>query len=91
MKKNQKEFLETLEKFLKESNAIEGEYSAIAFNDALDAWKYASFGNKTMTTKYILKIHYELMKNYHHLTNVDEHLYHFLYHVLPIYYDLFLY
>lgn len=55
-----------IEEFLRESNAIEGEYSEIAFEDAKEAWKFAiSLKFKppyNMSINQMLKIHKLLMK-----------------------------
>jgi len=52
-----------IKKFLKESNAIEREYSDTALNDALKAWKYLERNAKNgITTKSILKIHGIMLK-----------------------------
>jgi len=48
--------------FLKESNAIEGVTSRAALNDAIQAWNYAVDNKNNITSKYILKIHFLLMR-----------------------------
>ena len=48
--------------FLKESNAIEREYSEQALEDSRDAWEYAKNKKKISITQ-ILDIHRRLMKN----------------------------
>jgi len=48
--------------FLKESNAIEGEYSAAALEDSKQAWKYAKKHKGHANLKLILGIHRHLMK-----------------------------
>ena len=48
--------------FLKESNAIEGEYSDEALEDAKDAWKYAKKHKGHINKKIILGVHRNLMK-----------------------------
>jgi len=52
--------------FLKESNAIEGEYSKIALEDSITAWQYAYKkiikNNELLRTDIILGIHKRLMK-----------------------------
>lgn len=50
-------------KFLKESNAIEGEYSDQALEDSKKAWDYAVRNMRCATTNYILTIHKLLMQN----------------------------
>lgn len=51
------------EKFIRESNAIEREYSESAFEDACEAYKWAKENmNSIIDVKYILKIHEILMK-----------------------------
>ena len=67
MKKISKEDKEEIElEFLKESNAIEGEYSELALQDAIKAWEYAKkikFSDASnIELKHILKIHKLLMK-----------------------------
>ena len=42
---------------LRESNAIEREYTDEALEDAIEAWKYAVRYYGHLTTKYVLKIH----------------------------------
>lgn len=50
--------------FLKESNAIESEYSDQALEDSKKAWDYATRNMRQgLTTNYILKIHKLLMQN----------------------------
>lgn len=48
--------------FLKESNAIEGEYSEEALEDAMGAWDYAKQHINDLDLKKILKIHHILMR-----------------------------
>lgn len=48
--------------FLQESNAIEGERSVVAFEDAVKAWQYA-LSLKEINIDEILKIHKKLMRN----------------------------
>jgi len=48
--------------FLKESNAIEGEYSDEALEDAKDAWKYTKKHKGHVNLKLILGVHRNLMK-----------------------------
>lgn len=48
--------------FLKESNAIEREYSKEALEDAKDAWALAKRHKGDIDIKLILKIHRQLMK-----------------------------
>jgi len=49
--------------FLKESNAIEGEYSDIALQDAKQAWTMAILASKEFASiDYILGIHRRIMK-----------------------------
>lgn len=52
--------------FLKESNAIEGEYSERALKDSLTAWQYSiktKFLYEGISLKLIKEIHKRLMKN----------------------------
>jgi len=58
MELKQKEILQ----FLKESNAIEGVTSRVALNDAIEAWNYAFDNKNNITSKYVLKIHFLLMR-----------------------------
>jgi len=51
--------------FLLESNAIEGEFSQEAFEDALDAWNYAETV-ELMQHSDIVQIHKRLMKRLNH-------------------------
>lgn len=57
---------EEVNEFLKESNAIEGEYGEVAFNDAKQAWTMACLCAEDFNQKngvsYILGIHRRLMK-----------------------------
>ena len=57
--------------FLEESNKIEREYSKIALEDAITAWKYAKkyskiigkkYSYRKFTIEFILRIHKRLMK-----------------------------
>lgn len=48
--------------FLKESNAIEGEYSEEALEDAMGAWEYAKENKHHVDLKVVLKIHHMLMR-----------------------------
>jgi len=48
--------------FLRESNAIEREYSQIALEDAQLAWNYAINNKPAVTIDYILEIHRLLMR-----------------------------
>ena len=52
--------------FLRESNAIEGEYSKIALDDSINAWQYAYKKcikkNEPMSEEIVLGIHKRLMK-----------------------------
>ncbi len=48
--------------FLKESNAIEREYSDEALEDAKESWEYAKEQEGNMSTKFILGIHKRLLK-----------------------------
>ena len=52
-----------IDEFLYESNAIEGEYSQKAFNDAKIAWDYAFRNMGAFTFHYILEIHKLLARN----------------------------
>ena len=52
-----------IEEFLSESNAIEGEYSIQALDDAKKAWDYAYKNCKNITVEYILEIHKLLMNH----------------------------
>jgi Fic family protein len=55
-----------IKEFLKESNAIEREYSKEALKDSIKAWTMAlssSKLNEEMSISYVLKIHNKLMKN----------------------------
>jgi len=56
--------MEKLEEFLKESNAIEQEYSEEALQDAKQAWMcgYITFKDEAMSIDLILAIHRRLMK-----------------------------
>jgi len=51
--------------FLKESNAIEREYSQEALKDSKDAWDYA-MSEKEVSMTMILDVHRRLMKNLNH-------------------------
>lgn len=51
-----------LNEFLRESNAIEGEYSEEAFEDAKQAWIMAVLNRGKIDVSYILGIHRRLMK-----------------------------
>jgi len=53
---------ELIEEFLKESNAIEREYSDEALEDSKDAWALAMRNNKEITIDFICKIHRQLLK-----------------------------
>jgi Fic family protein len=59
--------IESLCEFIRESNAIENEYSEVAFNDALLAWGYGfeimQRNNGRLRLKDILIMHGMLMKN----------------------------
>ena len=59
MKYKEKDIIE----FLKESNAIESEYSDQALQDSKKAWDYAVKNARGITTKYVLKIHKLLLQN----------------------------
>lgn len=48
--------------FLKESNAIEGEFSQEALDDAMSAWHYAKENMHKIDLNKILKIHHLLMR-----------------------------
>lgn len=48
--------------FLKESNAIEGEFSQEAQDDAMGAWEYAKENRHDLDLNKILKIHHILMR-----------------------------
>lgn len=48
--------------FLKESNAIEGEFSQEALEDAMSAWQYAKDNVQRIDLNKILKIHHLLMR-----------------------------
>ena len=50
------------EEFLRESNAIEKEYSDMALEDAKAAWSYARDNGEKIDLHYILEIHNILMK-----------------------------
>ena len=52
----------TLDDYITESNAIEGEYSVEAFYDHKKAWDYL-VGQEKLTKEVILKTHELLMKN----------------------------
>jgi len=53
---------DTVEKFLKESNAIEGEYSNEALEDAKDAWYFALDNCGAIDLNCIKSIHSRLMR-----------------------------
>ena len=50
------------EEFLRQSNRIESVYGNDAYDDSVDAWKYAIENIDNLNVDYILKIHYHLMK-----------------------------
>lgn len=50
------------QEFIKESNAIEEEYSQEAFDDACDAYRWAYKHKNDFSLKYIKEIHKRLMK-----------------------------
>lgn len=50
------------EDFIKESNAIEREYSQEAFEDACDAYRFAYKNREKIDIRYILEIHKILMR-----------------------------
>lgn len=52
-----------IKEFLRESNAIEREYSDVAMSDAVLAWKYAYNHKDEISVPYILGIHARLMKH----------------------------
>lgn len=47
---------------LRQSNQIEGEFSEVAYEDAIKAWNYLN-GKKALTPKIILETHKILMRN----------------------------
>ena len=52
---------EKLYLFLRESNAIEGEYSEEAFEDSIGAWQYAAKNSNDFDINYVCGIHKVLM------------------------------
>lgn len=52
-----------IKEILKNSNWIESEYSEVALQDAIKAWKYAKANMNKIDVDYILKIHYLLGQN----------------------------
>lgn len=50
------------DEFLRESNAIEGEHSEIALEDAKFSWEYAKKHKEEIDLNYILEVHAHLMR-----------------------------